>query len=101
MKILALASLLATVIICPPVEARSIQASKQEILRNVEINGEKTPYVGELNLDFINSLFGSSTAKGTQLASSRRSSSAFCRLQQAALHRLLPTGPRVHSGGEP
>jgi|GEM_PF-6297020 len=53
MKILALACVISTIIICPNSEARSMQTQRQEILRNVEVNGEKQArLVGLLNIDF-------------------------------------------------
>jgi hypothetical protein len=51
MKMFAIASLLATIIICPPADARSIQRQDHYILHNVEINGVNEGYVAEVIVD--------------------------------------------------
>lgn len=53
MKILALASLLATVVICPVSEARSIKAQDHYVLRNVTINGVNEGLVAEVTLNYV------------------------------------------------
>lgn len=53
MKILAMLSVLSTIIICPPSQARSMQVEQREILRNVQINGEKTTFVADMRINFM------------------------------------------------
>ena len=53
MKIFALLAAVCTVIACQPAEARSIKRFTNEVLQNVEINGEKTDLTGLLNIDYM------------------------------------------------
>lgn len=53
MKLFALASLLATVIICPVSEARSIKAQDHYVLRNVTINGVNEGLIADVTLNYV------------------------------------------------
>lgn len=52
MKMFAMLSVLSGIIICPPADARSMQMHQQEVFHHVEIDGEKTGYVGVLDINF-------------------------------------------------
>ncbi len=51
MKLFALASALAGIIICPPADARSLQTQESHVLRHVMIDGQPTKHVGVLTIN--------------------------------------------------
>lgn len=54
MKLLALAACaISTLVICPPSEARSIQAYESHNLNNVIINGEQTDLSGRVTINYV------------------------------------------------
>lgn len=55
MKLLALSAVLASAIISPISEARSIRAYESHNLSTVMINGEKTDYAGRVTINYVES----------------------------------------------